>query len=117
MYYYKKNVKKIRKNFIIQIFFLKLNLCLPNRALRLTEASLPTVLSHGSVQAKGRALLLLARCRLSAGKNHRVINLQQTLSILSLSQDLLRKAKDFVRVKHCFYLKVRNLDSQIKIIK
>lgn len=83
-------------------------MCLPNRALRLTETSLPTVLSHGSVQDKGRALLLLARCRLAAGKSHRLASLQQTIPILSLAQDLLRKAKDFVRVKHCYYLKVRS---------
>ncbi|KAK6628847.1 hypothetical protein RUM43_002663 [Polyplax serrata] len=89
----------------LHIANIQLNMGLTSRALRLTEASLPTVLSHGSVQARGRALLLLAKCKLARGKKHKMGNLQQAISILSLAQDWLKKARDHVRVKHCYYLK------------
>lgn len=84
-----------------------MSLGLSSRALRLTEASLPTVLSHGSVQARGRALLLLARCKLAVGSKQKGINLQQIISLISLAENWLKKARDHVRVKHCFYLKVK----------
>ncbi|KAL0279939.1 UNVERIFIED_CONTAM: hypothetical protein PYX00_001384 [Menopon gallinae] len=89
----------------LHIANIQLNLGLPNRALSLTEASLPAILSHGTAQEKGRALLLLARCRLACTNHPRINSLQQTVSILSLAQDLLKKAKDIIRVKHCYYLK------------
>lgn len=95
-----------RRSGLITTVVFQLNLGLPNRALSLTEASLPAILSHGSAQEKGRALLLLARCRLACTNHPRINSLQHAISILSLAQDLLKKAKDIIRVKHCYYLKV-----------
>ncbi|KAK6634975.1 hypothetical protein RUM44_000224 [Polyplax serrata] len=67
---------------------------LTSRALRLTEAFLPVVLSHGNVQAREMTLLLLAKCKLARGKS-----IKQAISILSLAQDCLKKARDHIEMQ------------------
>lgn len=81
------------------------------------ESSLQYLLGHGSVVTRGRALVLLAHCRLAAvqapaSDGTRRQDLLETVSILTTAQDWLLKAQDFVRVKHCWYLKVSVLSNR-----
>lgn len=45
---------------------LQLMLGVPEQALNILHEAIETVLAHGSVMDKGRALMLMARCQLAA---------------------------------------------------
>lgn len=89
---------------------LQLQLGLPAQALRLLDEWLLVVLAHGGAYDRGRALLLLAKCRVAAATaapsshDERYTVVTEAISTLERAKGLFKQVEAISRVKDVLYL-------------
>ncbi|ROL49079.1 Anaphase-promoting complex subunit 5 [Anabarilius grahami] len=105
------NLQSLTSETVLHLAFTQLMLGIPEQALALVQDVLESVLAHGSLIDKGRALLLAARCQMalagSAAQEHRLTALEQAVHTLEEAAVYFSRIDCKERMRDIHYLQAR----------
>uniref|UniRef100_A0A673GBC3 Anaphase-promoting complex subunit 5 N-terminal domain-containing protein n=1 Tax=Sinocyclocheilus rhinocerous TaxID=307959 RepID=A0A673GBC3_9TELE len=105
------NLQRLTSETLLHLAFTQLMLGIPEQALVLVQDVLESVLAHGSLIDKGRALLLAARCQMAlagaAAQEHRLTALEQAVHTLDEAAVYFSQLDCKERMRDIHYLQAR----------
>uniref|UniRef100_A0A8C1Z760 Anaphase-promoting complex subunit 5 n=1 Tax=Cyprinus carpio TaxID=7962 RepID=A0A8C1Z760_CYPCA len=105
------NLQSLTSETLLHLAFTQLMLGIPEQALVLVQDVLESVLAHGSLIDKGRALLLAARCQMAlagaAAQEHRLTALEQAVHTLDEAAVYFSQLDCKERMRDIHYLQAR----------
>uniref|UniRef100_A0A672TEB3 Anaphase-promoting complex subunit 5-like n=2 Tax=Sinocyclocheilus grahami TaxID=75366 RepID=A0A672TEB3_SINGR len=105
------NLQSLTSETLLHLAFTQLMLGIPEQALVLVQDVLESVLAHGSLIDKGRALLLAARCQMAlagaAAQEHRLTALEQAVHTLDEAVVYFSQLDCKERMRDIHYLQAR----------
>ncbi|XP_076125763.1 anaphase-promoting complex subunit 5 isoform X1 [Alosa pseudoharengus] len=105
------NLQSLASETVLHLAFTQLMLGTPEQALALLEDVLESILAHGSLMDKGRALLLMARCQValagSAVEEDRLAALVQAVETLEEATAYFSRLDCSERLREIYYLQAR----------
>ncbi|KTG33717.1 hypothetical protein cypCar_00015082 [Cyprinus carpio] len=105
------NLQSLTSETLLHLAFTQLMLGIPEQALVLVQDVLESVLAHGSLIDKGRALLLAARCQMAlagaAVQEHRLTALEQAVHTLDEAAVYFSQLDCKERMRDIHYLQAR----------
>ncbi|XP_035391970.1 anaphase-promoting complex subunit 5 [Electrophorus electricus] len=105
------NLQSLESETILHLAFTQLMLGVPEQALALVQAVLESVLAHGALLKKGRALLLMARCQAvlatSAPEELRLGKVEMAVQTLAEAAVFFTQLGCKPRLRDVYYLQAR----------
>lgn len=105
------NLQSLASETVLHLAFTQLMLGIPEQALVLVQDVLESVLAHGSLIDKGRALLLASRCQMAlagtADQEHRLPALEQAMHTLEEAAVYFSHLDCKERMRDVYYLQAR----------
>uniref|UniRef100_A0A4W4DQM4 Anaphase-promoting complex subunit 5 n=1 Tax=Electrophorus electricus TaxID=8005 RepID=A0A4W4DQM4_ELEEL len=102
------NLQSLESETILHLAFTQLMLGVPEQALALVQAVLESVLAHGALLKKGRALLLMARCQaVLATSTMQYVTVEMAVQTLAEAAVFFTQLGCKPRLRDVYYLQAR----------
>ncbi|XP_063050550.1 anaphase-promoting complex subunit 5 isoform X2 [Engraulis encrasicolus] len=105
------NLQSLASETVLHLAFTQLMLGTPEQSLALLEDVLESILAHGSLMEKGRALLLVARCQVAlagaAAEEDKLAGLEKAVETLEEAAVYFSRLDCGERLRDIYYLQAR----------